>query len=146
LHPSNQTVVFSTLYDGTLLEQFGGMGGLRPHDVVRMQNEQGCDACDGGYRGRLVLPEALVIDNHMRTLIFEGQPSRELAASARAHQQPDLWSSGLRAVVAGQTTFDEVAERLPAPPDVEIFGNHFTQPRENRLLSVYPKTRQAKGA
>lgn len=70
---------------------------------------KGCQDCSfTGYRGRLGIYEIFQIDDQVRNLIFEQVPSTELRIKARELGMRTLREDGLRKVVAGLTTLEEV--------------------------------------
>lgn len=69
----------------------------------------GCGNCKGrGYSGRLAIHEALALDGEMRRLIAAGASPDELRAYAVAHGAMTLRDSGAAAVLAGQTSAEEI--------------------------------------
>jgi len=70
---------------------------------------KGCADCQfTGYRGRLGIYEIFQIDDQVRHLIFEQVSSTELRTKARELGMRTLREDGLRKVVAGITTLEEV--------------------------------------
>lgn len=69
----------------------------------------GCAACHHtGYRGRMGIFEMLRIDDGFRELVVRGVSAVELRGHALRQGMTALRESGLRAVLAGETTADEV--------------------------------------
>lgn len=83
---------------------------LRPMspDLERVFVAKGCEACGHtGYAGRLGLYEVLSVDDVIRGMIHDDASEEDI--SAHAFQVHDtLLMSGLRHVVAGKTSVDEV--------------------------------------
>jgi general secretion pathway protein E/type IV pilus assembly protein PilB len=70
---------------------------------------KGCPNCNNtGYRGRFGIFEIFVIDDEARKLIYEKVPSSVLRARAREMGMRTLREDGVRKVLAGLTTSDEV--------------------------------------
>jgi len=70
---------------------------------------KGCPNCNNtGYRGRFGIFEIFVIDDEARKLIYEKVPSSVLRARAREMGMRTLREDGVRKVIAGLTTPDEV--------------------------------------
>jgi len=70
---------------------------------------KGCGNCSGtGHRGRMGIFEIFVIDDEARKLIYEKVPSSVLRARAREMGMRTLREDGIRKVLAGLTTPDEV--------------------------------------
>lgn len=69
----------------------------------------GCQHCNNtGYRGRVPVFEFLVVDTEIRQAIAEGRREAELRALARKKGYGDLTSSGVKRMLAGLTTAEEV--------------------------------------
>jgi type IV pilus assembly protein PilB len=70
---------------------------------------RGCDNCSGtGCRGRMGIFEIFVIDDEARKLIYDKVPTSVLRARAREMGMRTLREDGVRKVLAGLTTPDEV--------------------------------------
>lgn len=70
---------------------------------------RGCTECaHTGYRGRIGLFEIFMIDDAVRHLIFERASASVLRAKAKELGMRTLREDGIRKVVAGQTTLEEV--------------------------------------
>ncbi|MFN4265700.1 MAG: GspE/PulE family protein [Aquabacterium sp.] len=75
----------------------------------------GCSACVGtGWRGRIGLFETLWIDGALAQRIAAGDNEAQIQAQAKRFES--LWSDGLRKVLSGSTTLDEVLS-VAHPPD-----------------------------
>ena len=69
----------------------------------------GCSACSSsGYQSRTGVFELLTIDDPLRTLIHDGASEERLRDHARAHGMRSIREDGLRWVLAGETSLDEV--------------------------------------
>jgi general secretion pathway protein E len=60
-----------------------------------------------GYRGRTGIYELVTVDERMRTMIHDGAGEHELEAAAR-QRSPSIRDDGMRKVLAGTTTLEEV--------------------------------------
>jgi len=70
---------------------------------------KGCNTCSGtGYLGRLPIFEFLVIDDVLRKNIIEGAPESTIRSIARENGYGDLLKSGVRRMIEGKTTAQEV--------------------------------------
>jgi type IV pilus assembly protein PilB len=70
---------------------------------------KGCDNCSGtGCRGRMGIFEIFVIDDDARKLIYDKVPTSVLRARAREMGMRTLREDGIRKVLGGMTTPDEV--------------------------------------
>jgi len=68
----------------------------------------GCDTCTGGYKGRVGIYQVMPVSEEMGRIIMEGGNSMELAKQAAAEGIADLRASGLRKVVSGITSLEEI--------------------------------------
>jgi len=85
--------------------------GLTPEDVknATIKKGRGCPNCNGtGNRGRFGIFEIFVIDDEARKLIYDRVPSSALRARAREMGMRTLREDGIRKVLAGLTTPEEV--------------------------------------
>ncbi len=86
--------------------------GFSAEEAKTMQPKKGkgCANCNGtGYKGRVALYEVMEIDDSVRDLILVGASSGELKKRAIESGMITLRRSGLRKVLDGVTTLEEVA-------------------------------------
>ncbi len=70
----------------------------------------GCEECNGtGYSGRIALMEMCLVNGEMSSLIATGAPVNQLRTAAEKDGFRTLYQEGLAQVIAGNTTFDEIA-------------------------------------
>lgn len=75
---------------------------------VQLYRSKGCDQCKNtGYRGRMGIYEVVTIDNQIRTMIHNRVAEAEIEKYART-QGPDIRTDGLRKILSGLTTVEEV--------------------------------------
>jgi type II secretory ATPase GspE/PulE/Tfp pilus assembly ATPase PilB-like protein/CheY-like chemotaxis protein len=78
----------------------------------------GCPECSmTGYRGRFCIVEILTMNPELEHLVGKGTPADQLTVAARAGGMLSLWGSGLRHVLAGDSTVEELL-RVTDPPQV----------------------------
>src|SRR5262249_31468210 len=71
---------------------------------------RGCGTCNSsGYKGRAGLYEVMVVDEEIRELILVGASAAELQKKANDRGMITVCRSGLRKVMDGVTTLEEVA-------------------------------------
>jgi type II secretory ATPase GspE/PulE/Tfp pilus assembly ATPase PilB-like protein/CheY-like chemotaxis protein len=84
----------------------------------------GCGECvQTGYRGRFSIMEILTLTPEIERLIGEGGTAEQISNAARAAGMKSLWESGLRHIIAGESTMEELLRvtdvpmegRTPAP-------------------------------
>ena len=76
---------------------------------ARFSKGHGCDRCRGtGFRGRAGIFEIFVVDDEIRHLINEGVPVSKIRQRARDLGMRVLREDGIRKVVSGMTTPEEV--------------------------------------
>jgi type IV pilus assembly protein PilB len=69
----------------------------------------GCAACNGtGYRGRMGIFEIFPVDDRVRALIYDNVTASRLRAEARRAGMRTMRDDGIRKVLAGLTTIEEV--------------------------------------
>lgn len=72
----------------------------------------GCKACGGsGYRGRTVIVELMEINEEIKQLIVTTSAANAIKQAACHAGMHTLWDHGLRKVLAGETTLEEVQKR-----------------------------------
>jgi general secretion pathway protein E len=89
---------------GAAIDQRGGL------DLSRVREPVGCQECGGtGYAGRTTICELLVVDDAMREAIGRrDQDQRMMEQIARTKGFATLYENGLRKVLAGETSMEEV--------------------------------------
>jgi general secretion pathway protein E len=69
----------------------------------------GCRACDGlGYSGRIGIFELMAMDAELRGLVMRRADSSMLLKAAVAGGMTTMFEDGLKKVLAGVTTIEEV--------------------------------------
>jgi len=82
---------------------------LGGHDAVQLFGPVGCDACHGtGYSGRTGVYELFVVDSEAKRLIHSSNSEQDLRAHAAARGMLSLREDGLRWVLSGVTSLEEV--------------------------------------
>jgi type II secretory ATPase GspE/PulE/Tfp pilus assembly ATPase PilB-like protein len=90
---------------------------LPPAQKYKFYRARGCIRClNFGYMGRIGIAEVLVLTSKVRELILNHAQEHLLKAQARQEGMITLREDGVRAVVAGLTSLEEVL-RLTAPDD-----------------------------
>jgi general secretion pathway protein E/type IV pilus assembly protein PilB len=85
--------------------------GLSMDDVknANIQKGRGCNNCNGtGHRGRMGIFEIFVVEDEARKLIYDQVPTTVLRQRAREMGMRTLREDGIRKVLAGMTTPEEV--------------------------------------
>ncbi len=83
--------------------------GVEADARTRLQRAVGCEACGGsGYSGRSAIIELLEISEAMRSLILQESDKSTLAACAQREGARTMYQDGLRKVMRGVTTLEEV--------------------------------------
>jgi general secretion pathway protein E/type IV pilus assembly protein PilB len=76
---------------------------------IQLYHGRGCNDCSlTGYRGRMGLFEIFTVNDEVRHMVYEMTSAAELRTKARQLGMRTLREDGLRKVVAGQTTVEEV--------------------------------------
>jgi CheY-like chemotaxis protein len=89
---------------------------------VKLFRAVGCSQCTmTGYRGRFCIVEVLAMNSELERRIGKGGTAEEIAEAARGAGMLSLWESGLRHVLSGESSVDEllrvtdVPQERPAP-------------------------------
>jgi general secretion pathway protein E/type IV pilus assembly protein PilB len=76
---------------------------------ANIQKGRGCENCNGsGHRGRMGIFEIFVVEDEARKLIYDQVPTTVLRQRAREMGMRTLREDGIRKVLAGMTTPEEV--------------------------------------
>ncbi len=75
---------------------------------IKIFGPVGCDQCSGGYKGRVGIYQVMPISAETGKLIMEGCTSLDLANQAQKEGINDLRQSGLKKVIDGLTSLEEV--------------------------------------
>jgi type IV pilus assembly protein PilB len=74
-----------------------------------IQKGVGCNTCNGsGYKGRVALYEVMRFDDNLKEMVLQGASAAELKAAAIKNGMSTLRVSGIRKVIEGVTTTDEI--------------------------------------
>lgn len=70
---------------------------------------KGCGYCQkSGYRGRMGIYELMVVSSNIREMMFQGKSTVQIAEQAISEGMTTLYCDGIRKVLKGLTTLDEV--------------------------------------
>ena len=72
----------------------------------------GCEHCNGGYLGRTLILESLILDDEIKEIINENCNSVRLYEYFRKNGNESLYKNGLRKIADGITSFEEVNKIL----------------------------------
>jgi type II secretory ATPase GspE/PulE/Tfp pilus assembly ATPase PilB-like protein/CheY-like chemotaxis protein len=76
----------------------------------------GCTECAmTGYRGRFSIVEVMTMSPDLERRIADGATAEKIAEAARMAGMRSLWDSGLRHVLAGESTFEELIRVTDVP-------------------------------
>ena len=77
--------------------------------TAKFMKGKGCGHCSkSGYRGRLGIFELMMMTNKVRELAFAGRSTQEIRRAAVAQGMTPLYDDGIRKVLDGITTIEEV--------------------------------------
>lgn len=71
-------------------------------------NKDGCDSCDGGYKGRVGLYEVLVMSDSLKRGVMAEMPGLELVKIAKKEGMVSLEQDGIIKALQGVTSLEEV--------------------------------------
>jgi len=132
-------------------------------DVPQIYEPVGCDQCIQGYKGRIAIHEVLVIDQEIRDGIINNVSKDELRHLV--YNRPELSAStllndGLKKVLAGYTSFEEILRIIDIDEDLgdedeeiksALIGNvkkeemeelHKNEPEQTKVQPVQSVTHQ----
>ena len=76
--------------------------------AIQLPKPVGCDKCNqSGFKGRTAIYEVVPVDDTLRRMIHSNIAEYELEEYAR-RQTPSIRADGLRKVIEGRTTLEEV--------------------------------------
>jgi general secretion pathway protein E len=76
---------------------------------AQLYRPRGCPACNGGgYRGRTMILELMVLNDEIRSLVLRQAEARQIQAAAISGGMQTMYVHGLRKALAGITTIEEV--------------------------------------
>ncbi|MEI6432708.1 MAG: ATPase, T2SS/T4P/T4SS family, partial [bacterium] len=80
-----------------------------PDQEVSLFRGRGCETCKGkGYRGRMGVYELLKMNSEIAELVVRRAPLADIKEAARANGMKELKEDGLRKILDGHTTPEEV--------------------------------------
>ena len=83
---------------------------------VTLYQAVGCSECSmTGYRGRFSVVEVMTMTPELERRVADGATAEKIAEAARAAGMRPLWGSGLRHVLAGESTFEELMRVTDVP-------------------------------
>ena len=84
--------------------------GFREQDLpgLTVYGPVGCDACNGGYKGRVGIYQVMPVTEDIGAIIMRGGNQLDIEAQARKEGVPDLRQAGLKKVMDGITSLEEV--------------------------------------
>jgi type IV pilus assembly protein PilB len=97
---------FDLPHDALLREGFSEQQIATPG--FKVYKHVGCGQCTDGYKGRVGLYEVLPVTESIGRIILEGGSAPHIAAEARKNGVWDLRAAGLKKVMDGMTTLEEV--------------------------------------
>lgn len=105
---------------------------LMNEDCTRLRKSVGCAECrQTGYKGRMVIPEILLVSPDISKAIARKAEVGELNELAVAGGMKTIWTAGLERVVAGLTSLHELLDSVTAP----LHLGHSAQGEVDALLS-----------
>jgi type IV pilus assembly protein PilB len=77
-------------------------------DNLTVYGPVGCDACNGGYKGRVGIYQVMPVSEAMGEIIMRGGNQLDIERQAKQEGLPDLRQAGLRKVRDGVTSLEEI--------------------------------------
>jgi type II secretory ATPase GspE/PulE/Tfp pilus assembly ATPase PilB-like protein/CheY-like chemotaxis protein len=83
---------------------------------IKLYQGVGCSDCSmTGYRGRFSIVEVLTMNPDLERRIADGASAEKIAEAARRAGMRSLWGSGLRHVLSGESTIEELLRVTDVP-------------------------------
>ncbi|OGS19284.1 MAG: type IV-A pilus assembly ATPase PilB [Elusimicrobia bacterium RIFOXYA2_FULL_40_6] len=98
---------------GVKPEQFGGK------KTAVLYRGKGCENCSKGYKGRLGCYEVMEMNDEMKELILNKEPTHKVKQLAKRNGMLTLRESALRKLLGGVTTVEEVLRVTTGDLDIE---------------------------
>ncbi len=99
----------------------------------------GCGECvQTGYRGRFSIMEVLTLTPEIERLIGEGGTAEQIATAARRAGMKSLWESGVRHVIAGESTMEELLRVTDVPMEGRTAAPEAPRPDAGRRSDRRP--------
>jgi len=91
-------------------------------------NKEGCEFCNfTGYRGRIGLFEAFLVDSEMEKFILDNPPVSSIREFAIKKGMVTMYQAGLIDIVLGNTTMEELKRVVEIDADTEVKEDAKTQ-------------------
>lgn len=91
-----------------VLDQYR-MRHLAPENSILFHRAKGCESCQHtGYSGRISISEILTVNDSLRACVVKGAHTRDIHHAALAQGMSSMLEDGLRKVISGVTSIDEV--------------------------------------
>jgi type IV pilus assembly protein PilB len=101
--------VISSLPTKEIVEKLG----LQESDNIQLRRGRGCSSCyDSGYKGRMCVHEMLAVDSELQKLINTNPSREELENYVERTGMKTLMDDGLRLVIKGMTTIEEISRAV----------------------------------
>lgn len=89
------------------------MLGLSSNEDVLLYKSRGCNNCGGsGFKGRITVCETMIMTDEIARLAMGKSTSTEIQRAAAAAKMTSMREDGIRKVLAGITTIDEVQQKV----------------------------------
>ncbi len=89
------------------------MHGHTPSSSYTLYHSPGCEACNGtGYKGRVGIFEAVVVDKDIEMLLVTNPSEREIRTAAKNQKIPSLREDAIIKMLEGITSFDEIGHTV----------------------------------
>lgn len=113
-------VITNILGDMKITGKEESMEGHTPSPTYTLYHSAGCEECNNtGYKGRIGIFEAVVIDKEVEMLLVTSPSEREIRAAAKNQKIPSLREDAIIKMLQGITSFEEIGHTvdLYAPAD-----------------------------
>lgn len=95
--------------------------GLSQRESVTLYRPTGCSSCDrAGFRGRTAIREIMVMTSEIRNLALAKASADQIQVAAVRQGMTTMKQDGIRQVLAGITTLEEVQRKVFLEPEIHM--------------------------
>jgi type IV pilus assembly protein PilB len=81
---------------------------LSTNPTIYSANQDGCDNCSGGYKGRVGIYQVMPVSEKTGEIIMRGGTQLDIEVQAKKEGVLDLRDGGVKKIIAGITSLEEI--------------------------------------
>ena len=94
-------------------------------DVEEIYTAEGCDECSNGYKGRIAIHEVLLVNQEIKDAISSNLRKDKLRELVYKSDVDTLLQDGLKKVVNGETTVEEILKIIELDNDDKVIEGEY---------------------